>query len=194
MPTFRRTPLAWLLAGLLGASACAEPPTREINQAQGAIDAARAAGAEQYAADELAAADAALKRAHTAVGERDYRQALSSALDARERARTAARESATKMAQLGRDTAQAIEAVARDLAAIRPAVTPKPGTRDAKGDANAAALAAAGTALQEARSALEAGRYTEAMERIAAVREAVARLSAAAAAPGPERRGRAAPR
>ncbi len=33
--------------------ACAEPPTREISQAQGALDAARAAGAEAYAQDRV---------------------------------------------------------------------------------------------------------------------------------------------
>ena len=79
--------------------ACAEPPTREISQAQGALDAARAAGAEAYARTEFQAADAALKKAHDAVAERDYRQALSFALDAREQARTAAREAAAARAR-----------------------------------------------------------------------------------------------
>ena len=39
-----------LLPLLLLATACSEPPHKELDRAQGAIDAARAAGAEQYAA------------------------------------------------------------------------------------------------------------------------------------------------
>ena len=68
--------------------ACAEPPTREISQAQGALDAARAAGAEAYAKTEFQAADAALQtcarrrqRARLSPG------ALGFALEAREQAR-----------------------------------------------------------------------------------------------------------
>ena len=95
-------------------AACAEPPTREISQAQGALDAARAAGAEAYARTEFQAADAALKKAHDAVAERDYRQALSFALDAREQARTAAREAAAAAAPAPPPTwPQAIQAAAR---------------------------------------------------------------------------------
>src|SRR5713226_5821968 len=74
------------------AAACGEPPEKEMQQAQGAIDAARATGADQYARDEFNAAEAALKRAQDAVAQRDYRQALNDALDARERAQTAAKD------------------------------------------------------------------------------------------------------
>src|SRR5690606_23255882 len=77
------------LAGVFG---CAEPPRKEMDQAQGAIDAARAAGADVYAADSLSEAITALTRADEAVAQRDYRQALSHALDARERAQAAARD------------------------------------------------------------------------------------------------------
>jgi hypothetical protein len=79
-------------------SACAEPPSREMNQAQTAIDAARAAGAEQSAAEEFAAAVLALKQAQEAVGQRDYRRALDQALDSRERAQTAAKQAADQQA------------------------------------------------------------------------------------------------
>src|SRR6476646_8902770 len=56
--------------------ACGEPPDKEMHQAQGAIDAARAAGAETYAPAELKAAVDALTRAQDAVAQRDYRLAL----------------------------------------------------------------------------------------------------------------------
>src|SRR5436190_8399990 len=80
-----------IVAAVMGA-ACGDPPDKEMQQAQGAIDAARAAGADQYAHDEFTAAEDALKRSRDAVEQRDYRQALNSALDARERAQTAAKE------------------------------------------------------------------------------------------------------
>ena len=48
--------------------ACATPPTREMDQAQGAIDAARAAGADRYATEQYEAAVKALQSAHEAVG------------------------------------------------------------------------------------------------------------------------------
>ena len=73
-----------LLAG------CAEPPHKEMNQAQGALDAARAAGADQYAPAEFAAAANALKQSEEAVFLKDYRLALSLAIDSRSRAEEAA--------------------------------------------------------------------------------------------------------
>ena len=72
----------------LAAGGCGEPPSKEMHQAQGAIDAARAAGAERYAADTLAAAVKALAQADLAANQRDYRLALNHALDSRERRRT----------------------------------------------------------------------------------------------------------
>jgi len=78
---------------------CAEPPDKEINQAQGAIAAARAAGAETFASNEYKAAAEALDKARQAVSQRDYRLALNHALDARERAETAARTAADEKAR-----------------------------------------------------------------------------------------------
>jgi flagellar hook-basal body complex protein FliE len=89
---------AALAISLLGA-ACAEPPSKEMHQAQGAIDAARAAGAERYAPEEFQAAVDALEHAEDAVGQRDYRLALNHALDSRERAQNSAREAASERAQ-----------------------------------------------------------------------------------------------
>ena len=79
-----------LITAILSAS-CAEPPSKEMNQAQGAIDAARAAGADKFASIEFNAAIEALKRSEEAVAARDYRQALNHALDSRERAQNAAK-------------------------------------------------------------------------------------------------------
>jgi hypothetical protein len=90
----RRLPVIALL--LLLVAGCSEPPQKEIDQAQGAIDTARAAGADQYATTEYTAAQEALKRANDAVEQRDYRLALNYALDARERAQNAAKEAADR--------------------------------------------------------------------------------------------------
>lgn len=96
----------WLpacLALALSATACEDPPNKEMDQAQGAIDAARAAGAEQYATTEYAAATDALTRSRQAVTERDYRQALNNALESRDHAQNAAREAADTKARVRGD-------------------------------------------------------------------------------------------
>jgi hypothetical protein len=82
------------LCVLLIFTACSEPPHKEIERAQGAIDAARAAGAEQYAAEPFTAATTAMRETHDAVEQRDYRLALSRAIDANDRALEAARQAA----------------------------------------------------------------------------------------------------
>ena len=92
---------AWRSSSLILSASCAEPPNKEMNQAQGAIDAARAAGADRFAAAEFTAATDALKRSEEAVAAGDYRQALSHAIDSRERAQNAA-----KMAVEGRADAR----------------------------------------------------------------------------------------
>src|SRR5918993_5813227 len=88
-----------LLCTLLLGAACWEPPQKEIDRAQGAIDAAGAAGADLYAAEAFTAATTALQQAHQAVEQRDYRLALSRALDANERALEAAKEAANGKAR-----------------------------------------------------------------------------------------------
>ena len=105
---------------LLLSASCAEPPNKEINQAQGAIDAARAAGADRFAATEFTAATDALKRAEEAVAAGDYRLALNHAIDSRERA-----QSAAKMAVEGRADArgQAERAIAEVATLISRAQT-----------------------------------------------------------------------
>jgi hypothetical protein len=104
-----RAPVA--LAAALMLAACAAPPNKEMDQAQGAIDAARAAGADQYAPQELTAAVSALTQSHEAVAQRDYRSALSFALDSLERAQEAAKQAAEQRAVLGGQTERALTQV-----------------------------------------------------------------------------------
>jgi len=84
----------------LAIAACSDPPIKERQQADSAVAAARAAGAATYAPDDFQAAEAALRKYDEAVAQRDYRQALNLALEARDRADTAAQQAASKKAQL----------------------------------------------------------------------------------------------
>jgi hypothetical protein len=108
MSSFGRLLLSLAVAAAVAGAACGNPPDKEMQQAQGAIDAARAAGADQYAREEFTAAEDALKRSHDAVEQRDYRQALNTALDARERAQAAASESVNKKAIARADATRAL--------------------------------------------------------------------------------------
>src|SRR5688500_4912099 len=93
-------------------TACAEPPSKEMNQAQGAIDAARAAGADTFAATEFTAALDALKRSEEAATAGDYRQALNHAIDSRERAQNAARQAVDGRADARGQAERAIAEIA----------------------------------------------------------------------------------
>ena len=85
---------------LLFVAGCADPPSKEMDQAQGAIDAARAAGADQYATTEYTAATTALVNSQGAVAAGDYRLALNYALESREHAVNAARDTADAKARM----------------------------------------------------------------------------------------------
>jgi hypothetical protein len=159
-----------VLAAMAGA-ACGDPPDKEMQQAQGAIDAARAAGADQYAREEFAAAEDALKRSHDAVTQRDYRQALNTALDARERAQEAAKESVNKKAIARADATTAIAEADAALHESRARLTAAESAR-APARALAAgrkAIDAGETAVQKARTAFTSGDYLGAIETAHAI-------------------------
>jgi hypothetical protein len=88
-----------------------------MDQAQGAIDAARAVGAERYAAQEFAAATSALAQSNEAVTLRDYRLALNHALESREHAQNAARDAANARVRLRDEYRKALADLAVQLAA-----------------------------------------------------------------------------
>ena len=111
---------------LVLSAACAEPPNKEMNQAQGAIDAARAAGADKFAADEFKAAHRRAPRSEDAVVAGDYRQALNHALDSRERAQNAAKTCRRRPRRRARPGRTGIAEVATLLSqADRPAQGPR---------------------------------------------------------------------
>jgi hypothetical protein len=175
MPHARVRSLLVALGCAAATVACAEPPDKEIQQAIGAIDAARAAGADQYAREEFTAAQDALARANDAVELRDYRLALNHALDSRERAQNAA-----KMAADGKALAR-VEAD-RALSRLTTALTDAQATLKAAETARVAsrALAAPRAAIadgdrrvQEARTAFEAGDYAATVDVAVAATDAL---------------------
>lgn len=155
-----------LACSLLLCAACSEPPQKEIDRAQGAIDAARAAGADQYARDAFTAATSALQQAHAAVEQRDYRLALSRALDANERALEAAKEAANGKVRARSEvdglltmTVASVQQLQTKLQAAEAARLPQlERTRKLRADAQ--------RALQEARAAVKEGNYLSAIERL----------------------------
>ena len=178
-----------LLGVLFGALAgCSEPPQKEIDEAQSAIAAAQAAGAETYAAEEYAGATATLQKARAAIEQRDYRQALSYAIDSRQRAIEASRlvPDARARAKTAADselknTGESVTHLASLLRAARDA-----GASAQELRAPDETMTAATRALQEARTALEARKYAEANALLHGVRENVD-TAAKAVAPIPQR-------
>jgi hypothetical protein len=154
---------AWPVLALLVllTAACGDPPDKEMQQAQGAIDAARAAGAAVYATDELTAAQQALTRAEEAVTARDYRLALNHALDSRQRAQNAAKLAADGMAAARVEADRSITRGAMSVEAMRTRLkssdVPRLPARTVA--AVRAAVADADRKVQEARAALDKGDY-----------------------------------
>jgi len=150
---WRCVPAALLIVAGAG-SACSDPPTKERQQADAAIAAARAADAATYAPTELNAATAALSQYESAVTQRDYRQALNLALEARDDAYEALKRANDEKASL-RAQWQRLETDTESL--VKTADARLVGTGNAKlattaADHLRAAAKTATNALQEART------------------------------------------
>ena len=143
--------------------ACAEPPNKEMNQAQGAIDAARAAGADRFAAGEFKEAQDALRRSEDAVVAGDYRQALNHALDSRERAQNAAKLAvdgrADARGQAERTIAEVATLLAQAQGQLKDPDVVRLNPRLLKGPRST--VASSEKMVQEARAALAAEDYAQ---------------------------------
>jgi len=140
-----------------------------MDEAQGALDAARAAGAEVYAAEPFGEATSALGKSRTAAEAGDYRLALNHALDARERAQEAARVAADEKARARAEAERLLHATETVLAgydqriaeveALRvPASALAPARREqarAQAAVDAARAAIANGAFREASAGLD---------------------------------------
>jgi hypothetical protein len=180
----RWLPAACVLAALV-ITACGAPPNKEMDQAQGAIDAARAAGADRYAATEYTAATDALKRSQDAVAQRDYRQALNEALDSREHAQNAAREGADTKAQVRgeveRDMAQIAALIAEANTRLAAATRARVPRRVLDGPRQA--LAAVDVSVQKAGELMKADDYLSAKAVLQGVKERITQAMSALGAP-----------
>jgi len=190
-------PRAWALLALLVlfTTACGgDPPDKEMQQAQGAIDAARAAGAAVYATEELAAAQLALTRAEEAVSARDYRLALNHALDSRQRAQNAAKLAADGMAATRVEADRSITRAAMGVDAMRARLKSSDVPRLPAKTVSAvrASVADADRLVQEARAAQQRGDFkaaqTAATAANATLSTATKDLEDAAAAAAKRRR------
>jgi Domain of unknown function (DUF4398) len=190
----RRLLSAFALLAALITAACGTPPDKELQQAQTAIEAARAAGADRFAAEEFAAAQSALARANDAVAQRDYRLALNNALDARERAQNAVRDATSRMAAARKDAESALTGAAAALADARAKLrAAETGRVPAATLADARSrIALAEKGVQEARTASSGGNYKAAIDSAvkttATLRQISHDLQTAASAPAHRRR------
>jgi len=163
-------------------AACSEPPDKEHQQAVGAVEAARAAGAETYAPAEFKDAQSALAKYDESVAQHDYRQALNNALEARNLAYDAAKQAGNKKAEL-RSEADRLAAHLEALVAAADARLSAAGRPTGSAAARLRASRDAGrTAMQKARTRSEQQDYPGA---IALLTPAVDRLSREPAASEP---------
>ena len=173
----RLLPCMVCLAIVTTGAACSSPPDSERQQAEGALNAARQADAAVYAPTELQAAEAALKKYDEAVAQRDYRQALSDALDARDQAYAAVKQAGNRKAEL-RGQAERLLA---DLDTLSKAATARlsgqsgPRPTGAAADRLREALRNATPLLQEARSRVEHQDYQGAVEKLTPAVDALQR-------------------
>lgn len=192
-----RAPLAVVLS-LAFLTACSTPPQKEIDLAQGALDAARAAGAEQYAPEEMSAATATLQQAHDAIAQRDFRLALTRALDAHDRALEAAKAAADGQVRARAETDAAITAARTTVQTLARRLELPDVAKLPKGDVEAAraALKEAQADVQEAGAAVTAADYAGARKAIEGISGRIAAQMKALEEAGtrkparPTRRGR----
>jgi hypothetical protein len=166
----------WLpacVAGALLVAACGTPPNKEIGQAQGAIDSARAAGADKYAPQEYGAATNAFKLAADAVDQRDYRLALNHAIESREHAQNAARLAAESREKIRGDVERSMAEVAallaqtnNRMAAAEDARVPRRTLRDTQ-----QALVQVNSDVQKAGAAMQARDYMGAQPALSGIKQ-----------------------
>lgn len=184
--------LVALLLVVAAGAACGTPPEKEYHQAVGAIEAARAAGAATFAPEELAAAEQLLVRYNEAAGRRDFRQALSHALDARERATAAAAKAASDKALIRGATERRIPVLAADVERARNAAAAATRAQAQAARTLRETISSTERALQEARAALERDDVMAARQALEGAEDRLAEAlkpfrPAAGAAPAPRR-------
>lgn len=180
LPPLRARAATWLCAllALCGAAAgCADPPTKEIDQAQAAIEVAVSAGADRFAPSELEGARTAFTQARDSVAQREFKLALSHALDSRERAQAAARAAGQARAKLKTDTQAALaDVLALQAQAQRLMTSATSGAARARARRTRTAMTRLSTAVQEARTLVESGDDIKASDALPGLKRDLERL------------------
>jgi hypothetical protein len=140
-----------------------------MDQAQGSIDAARAAGADRYATEQYDASVKALQNAQEAVAQRDYRLALNFALDGRDRAQRAAKEAATQQAVLRSASERRLGEVTASLDRAKQRLKAAEGARVPGRSlvAARASIAESEASLQKAGTSIQESNYHVSQEQLA---------------------------
>jgi methionyl-tRNA synthetase len=161
-------PLCAITCAVVLTVACSAPPQKEIDRAQQAVDAARTAGAEKYAPESFAEATAALQQSHEAVNQRDYRLALSRAVDASDRAQEAARAAADNKARARSEAEAAVNAVNASVMHLQARLKVAEEIRVSPRELAPvrATLKETESALQKARALLAAENYSGAIQAV----------------------------
>lgn len=173
------------VAVLTLSTACSAPPDKERHQAEGAIAAARAADAGRYAPVALRMAETSLAGYDAAVAQRDYREALRLALEARDTAFQAARDASDEKAAARSRAEQLLADGARLLAAYEARPVARVPVRATPGAEVQAApwIDSARAILQEARSKVSQADYREAATALEPLVERLLAESGGAASP-----------
>lgn len=140
-----------------------------MDQAQGSIDAARAAGADRYAVEQFQAAVKALQNAEHAAAQRDYRLALNYALDSRDGAQKAAKEAASQQAILRSAAERRLGQVTASLDQARQQLKAAESARVSRRSVVAAraAITSAEASLQKAGTSIQESNYHVSQEQLA---------------------------
>src|SRR5262249_39787948 len=145
------------VAVALIASGCGTPADNDLQQAQGAIDAAFAVAAYSYASDEFTAANDALKKAIDALNDHDYPLASTKAVEARAPAEMAAKQAVNVKAAAHASAERALGDAGQALGEARARLTTAEGAGVSGGRLNEArqVIAEGDIAIQTARAALQ---------------------------------------
>jgi len=161
-----------LVFGLVLVAGCSKPPQQAIDSANASIDAAKQAGAADYAPDSLravddakAALDAELKVQQDKFALfRSYKKSDELAADVKAKADKAAADAKANMEQAKNDATAAIGNVTTALADAKAALDKAPKGKGTAADIEAmkADLAAAEASRNDANAALSSGNYKDA--------------------------------
>ncbi|MBS13160.1 MAG: hypothetical protein CME19_16320 [Gemmatimonadetes bacterium] len=155
------------LAFVVAVVGCGSPPQVELDAAQAALDSARQAGADTYAADAYNRAKNTLADAKAKSEQGNYEEAKTAAVQAKDQADQAKSLAETTKTRL-RDEAQAIvNRVSNAIGDARAAVDGAPRGKGADSDLDQlrADLGQAEAALGDARGSLNNGSFNSALEQ-----------------------------